>query len=57
MAVWVTLQCILCEEFTLFDAEFAIEAGSAGTPANDRQDNMLRTRERAHVLNHGGVID
>jgi hypothetical protein len=42
MAVWFMrwLQCT--------------DAGTAGTPTNDRRDNVLHTRERAHVLNHGG---
>jgi hypothetical protein len=31
-------------------------AGTAGTPTNDRGDNV-RTRERAHALNHEGAID
>jgi len=57
-AVWFMrwLQCPLCEEFTLFHVEFAADAGSAGTPTNDRRDDVLRTRERAHALNHGGAI-
>jgi hypothetical protein len=43
MTVWFMrrLQCLLCVE----------------TPTNDRRDNVLRTRERAHALNHGGAID
>ena len=59
MAVWFMrqLQCLLCEEFTLSCAEIAADAGSVGTPTNDRRDNVLRTRERAHALNHGGAID
>jgi hypothetical protein len=35
----------------------ASSSGGAGTPANDRRENMLRTREPAHALNHGGAID
>ena len=27
------------------------------TSTHDRRDNVLRTRERAHALNHGGAID
>ncbi len=59
MAVWFMrwLQCLLCEQSTLFHAEIAADAGRAGTPQNDRRDNVLRTRERAHALNHGGAID
>jgi hypothetical protein len=59
MAVWFMrrLQCLLCEEFTLFRADIATDAGSLGTPTNDRRDSVLRTRERAHALNHGGAID
>jgi hypothetical protein len=58
MAVWITpwLQCLLCEEFTLSRAELATDAGSAETPANNRRDSVLRTRERAHALNYGGAI-
>ena len=59
MAVWFMrrLQCLLCEEFTLFHVEIATDARTAETPTNDRRDNVLRTRERAHALNHGGAID
>jgi hypothetical protein len=58
MAVWIMprLQCLLCEEFTLSRTELATDAGSAETPANDRRDKVLRTRERAHALNYGGAI-
>jgi hypothetical protein len=58
MAVGFTrwLQCLLCEEFALSRAELATDEGSAETPANDRRDNVLRTRERAHALNYGGAI-
>ena len=58
MAVWIMprLQCLLCQEFTLSCAELATDAGSAETPTNDRRDNVLRTRERAHALNYGGAI-
>ena len=58
MAVWIMprLQCLLCEEFTLSRAERATGAGRAETPANDRRDNVLRTRERAHALNCGGAM-
>jgi hypothetical protein len=56
MAVWIMprLQCLLCEEIIL--SRTATDAGSAETPANDRRDNVLRTRERAHALNYGGAI-
>jgi hypothetical protein len=60
MAVWFMrwLQCLLCEEFTLLlSRQIATGSGRAGTPTNDRRDNVLRTRERAHALNHGGAID
>jgi hypothetical protein len=50
------LQYLLCEEFTLFHAEIATFVGSVGTPTDDRRDNQLRTRERAHALNRGGAI-
>jgi len=59
MAVWFMrrLQCLFCEEFTSFRAEIATDAGSVGIPTNDRRDNVLRTRECARALNHGGAID
>ena len=59
MAVWFMrqLQCLLCEEFTLFRADVATGAGRLGTLTNDRRDNALHARERAHALNHGGAID
>ena len=47
---------LLCEKFTLSRAEIATDAGM-GTPTNDRRNNVLRTRERAHALNHGGAIN
>ena len=58
MAVWFMrrLQGLLCEEFTLSRAEIAADPGSAGRPTNDCRNNVLRTRERAHALNHGGAI-
>jgi hypothetical protein len=58
MAVWSMrrLQCLLCEQFTLFSAEVAT-AGRVATSTNDRRDNVLRARERAHALSHGGSID
>jgi hypothetical protein len=59
MAVWVMrwLQCLLGEEFTLLSRRNATGSGRVGTPTNDYRDNVLRTRERAHALNHGGAID
>jgi hypothetical protein len=39
----------------LFYVEIATDAGSVETPTNDRRDNVLRTRELAHALNHGGA--
>lgn len=59
MAVWFMrwLQYPLCEEFTLFPAEIATDAGRLGTPTNDRRNNVLRTRGRARALNHGGAIN
>jgi len=58
MAVWFMrwLQCLLCEESSLFHVEIATDAGRVETPTNDRRDNVLRTRELAHALNHGGAI-
>jgi hypothetical protein len=60
MAVWFMrwLQCLLGEEFTLFlSRRIATGSGRVGTPTNDHRDNVLRTRERARALNHGGAID
>jgi hypothetical protein len=59
MAVWFMrrLQCLFCEEFILSRAEIATDAGSVETPTNDRRDHVLRTRERAYALHHGGAID
>jgi hypothetical protein len=51
------LRCLLCEEFALLRAEIATDAGRVGTPTNDRRDNVLRTRERAHASNHGDPMD
>jgi hypothetical protein len=59
MAVWFMrrLQCLLCEEFTLSSRRNHRRRWSVGTPTNERRDNVPRTRERAHALNHGGAID
>jgi hypothetical protein len=45
MAVWFMrrLQCPLCEESTLFQAEFATGAESLRTSTNDCRNNVLRT--------------
>jgi hypothetical protein len=51
------LQCLLCQQFTLSRAEIAADAGRLATPRNDRRDNVLRMRERAHALTEGGAID
>jgi hypothetical protein len=58
MAVWFMrrLQCLLCEESTLFHAEIATDAASLRTPTNDRRSNVFRMRKRAYALNHGGTI-
>ncbi len=48
---------LLCQEFTLFRAAIATDAGSVATPTNDHRDDVLPTRQRAHALNHGGAID
>jgi hypothetical protein len=58
MAVWFMcwLRCPPYEEFTLFPAEIATDAGRLGTPINDRRNNVLRTRGRAHPLKYGGAI-
>jgi hypothetical protein len=39
----------------LVHVEIATDAGRVETPTNDRRDNVLRTRELAHALNHGGA--
>jgi hypothetical protein len=58
MAVWFArrLQCLLCEEFTLFPVEIATGVRTAETPTNDRRGSVLRTRQRAHALNYGDAI-
>jgi hypothetical protein len=60
MAGWFMrrLQCLLCEESTLFHvhAEIATDAASLRTPTNDCRNDVLRTRERAYALNHGGTM-
>jgi hypothetical protein len=35
----------------------AESATDAETLTNDRRDNVLLARERAHALSHGGAID
>jgi hypothetical protein len=40
----------------LVHVEIATDAGRVETPTNDRRDNVLRTRELAHALNHGGAV-
>ena len=57
MAVWFMrrLQCLLCEESALFDADIAPGAGRPKTSTNDCRNNVLRTRGRAHALNRGGT--
>jgi hypothetical protein len=61
MAVWFMrwLQCLPCEEATPFRATLsrAEIPADPGTPTNDRRDNVLLTRKRAHALKHGGAID
>jgi hypothetical protein len=45
-----------CEEITQPRAEITTDfARRTGT--NDPPDNVLRTRQRAHVLKHEGAID
>jgi hypothetical protein len=58
MAVWIMrrLQSLPCQGFTLARAATATSARNARTPINDRRDNVLRTRKRAHSLNCGGAI-
>lgn len=59
MAVWFMrrLQCLPCEQFTLFYAKFAAAAGSAEAPTNNRRNNVLRARTHAHALHHAGATD
>src|SRR6266849_1658332 len=55
MAVW--FMCWLRCADTIQTADgTAITIGNDVTPTNDRRDNALHTRERAHALNHGGAI-
>ena len=56
MEVWLMrrLQCPLRQEAPLHRVNIATDAG---TPTNDRRDNVLLARERAHALNHGDAID
>jgi hypothetical protein len=61
MAVWfmrwlqgLPRQGLPRDDATLSRAEIATDAE---TPTNDRRDNVLLTRERAHALNYGGAID
>ena len=49
-------QCLLCKEFTLSHVEIAADAARLRKSINDRRHNVLRARERAHALNHGGAI-
>jgi len=57
MAVWFMrwLKCLLCEQLSLFHVAIAAGAG-VRTPTNDRRDNVLHTRKRAHALNRDGAI-
>jgi hypothetical protein len=59
MAVWFMrrLQCLPCEQFTLLYTGIAVAAGRVETPTNDRRNNVLRTRARAHALHHAGATD
>lgn len=59
MAVWFMrrLQCLPCERFTLLYAKIASAATSVGMPTNDRRNNVLRTRERAHASKKWGAMD
>jgi hypothetical protein len=56
MAVWF-MRCLLCEKFTLFRAEITADAEAWQHQQNNRRNNVLRIRECAHALNHGGAID
>jgi hypothetical protein len=55
MAVWFMrrLQCLPCEQFTLFYTGIAVATGSVETLTNDRRNNVLRTRAHAHASNRG----
>ena len=54
MAVWI-MRWLQCEEFTLFHVQIATDA-RVRTPTNDRRDNVLRARKRAHALNRYDAI-
>jgi len=58
MVVWIMrrLQSLPCQGFTPARAATATSARSAGTPINDRRDDVLRARRRAHAFNRGGAI-
>jgi hypothetical protein len=45
------------EQFARFRADIATDAETLATPTNHRRPNMVRTRARAHALNHGDAID
>jgi hypothetical protein len=49
------LQGLPCDQFNLFHGEIATDAGTVGTPTNDRRNNALPARAPAHALNHGGA--
>jgi hypothetical protein len=44
------------EQFTPFHAAISIGAGRPEIPTNDRQNNVLRTRQHAHALNYGDAM-
>jgi hypothetical protein len=48
---------LACEQFPRFRAEIAVRRQNRDHAKNDCRDNALRTRERAHALNHGDAID
>jgi hypothetical protein len=48
---------LACEEFTRLRAEIAARRQNRDNAKNDCRDNVLRTRARAHALNHGDAID
>jgi hypothetical protein len=58
MAAWIMhrLQSLPCQGLTPARVATATSAGTAATPINDRRENVLRTRKRAHALNRGGAI-
>jgi hypothetical protein len=56
MAVWF-MRWLRCADAIQIVHGIAIAIAKDVTPRNHRPGNVLRTRERAHALSHGGAID